>query len=745
MPDDLSAIAAPQYPSAVDLALSGGPATGPVMQSPDASSPEQLQPAQISNQAPPEGATAPLNMPSAAPYMGTPTPPDVKLHMDWIHRAVNATANALAGPTTWQVTKLPDGTVTSTQMPSTGKEKWGEIAAAALTGAAQGFTHSQGPGGLGNAAAAGLQTGLQIPQQQKEQSQETADFQNKQMMSTANRIHLTNQTYMLQQQLKEADLKYSQDVADTLNKETDMLIHSPNAVDLGKVDPSNHDEIMNLAKTNPAAYDAYLGKGNQILRYMPDPTDHKMHMVLTDKTWEQQKNSEAMDALSVGTDKDGVPTMIHTNVPANGGVVGDILNNNAAATTKLAAATKDYADAHAKLNPPVKPPPEPKTLPEIRVAESNATTPAEKARLHTLGEQVKKDDEDIKRAGKSGKGGGSNEWANPLQPSTLGPTPSAYPAPPGAVPPGDGGGGGGGGELGDEGNFVSQFTQRPSAQGQQILDKLPTAQANLVRRFGNYLADESKELPRGQDRLPFLNMVSAVYPNFNSGMYPARSKLINSLSGDGHIAQSRNAFNLAIQHMGEMYDDMKKVDPGEYPASNVTQKTWHLSGGFGDKAVKDAYGGYADSNLAVATEMARAFSGRAPNEGEIEQYQTHTDITSPRSMQEGSFRARSHMLASRLENLNTQLQDGFQTPGANYRLLTPASIQTLQRLPGGDEILKRAGVSTGPPPPQQNKPKSTLAPAGDYSNPKTIAYDGAGNYQWFNGKAWVPVAPPPGR
>ena len=611
MPDDLSAIAAPQYPSAVDLALSGGPAMGPVMQSPDASSPEQLQPAQISNQAPPEGATAPLNMPSAAPYMGTPTPPDVKLHMDWIHRAVNATANALAGPTTWQVTKLPDGTVTSTQMPSTGKEKWGEIAAAALTGAAQGFTHSQGPGGLGNAAAAGLQTGLQSPQQQKEQSQETADFQNKQMMSTANRIHLTNQTYMLQQQLKEADLKYSQDVADTLNKETDMLIHSPNAVDLGKVDPNNHDEIMNLAKTNPAAYDAYLGKGNQILRYMPDPTDHKMHMVLTDKTWEQQKNSEAMDALSVGTDKDGVPTMIHTNVPANGGVVGDILNNNAAATTKLAAATKDYADAHAKLNPPVKPTPLPKGIPETRAAASAARAAGnipEADRLDQLAEQQIKDDLRM-HPPKTGKGKGTSA------------TDAAAEAP-----------------------------SRVRAAGGSIddaLNAIPLEDRGNVRAMGEGRMPPPNRATK--DGMRMTAMVNAVYPDWDATQYKtyqdARTRFTSGKEGDGlaFILTARN-------HLARMAKNIPPNVSIPFGIGSVVNWAKNASQQSTDPQLKAFY----DDLHAVGSEVAAAYKGSVITDAENDRMEKLLNGTDSPEAMKGAIDEFNQLLAGKATSYQQQ-------------------------------------------------------------------------------------------
>ena len=353
-----------------------------------------VQQQQAQNPPPPPNATAPLNMPTAAPYMSTPTPPDVKEHMSWINRAVTATANALAGPTSWQVTKQPDGTVTSTPMPSTNKEKWGQIAAAALTGAAQGFLNSQGPGGIGKAGAAGVLSGLKQLQQQKEQSQADADFQNKEMTANANRIHIGQQTYMLAQQAKLADLQYDDATAKAMNDTTQMLMNSPGAVDLGAIDPTDHDQLMNLSKANPDVMPAIMGQGGKVMRYGLE-ADHKMHMIMTDKGYEQQRNTTPIDVPTLGWDGDK-PVTLHQTVPANGDTMGSIYNTIAANSLKIGTAQKNYADQKEKEAAANKPPPVPNNYAATVNSAALEKDPDKRAALLDSANKIK--EEEIEKA-----------------------------------------------------------------------------------------------------------------------------------------------------------------------------------------------------------------------------------------------------------------------------------------------------------------------------------------------------------
>jgi hypothetical protein len=643
---------------------------------------------------------------------GAPPAPSAEHHLIWIGRVLDKVGSILGGDETYRVKKQPDGSYAISQDPSTTGEKWGRVASAALGGLGVGLANAQGPGGAARATAAGIQNGLQMPQQQRQEQQQTVDFQNKQLLAKANRIHLTQQTYMMAQQAKLTGMNIDKASQDVLNNYANTM--AQHGVDYGTVDPSDPNSAMNLAKTRPGAMDDFLGKGNRVMRFVMEP-DHKMHLIGVDQDFERRRNTEPMDIPTEDVDASGKPILVNkpaNRVPVNGDTMENINNS-------IAATQKNYYDHLDKWS----------------TAQKNQRPPEEKP-LDTSGktlDAMRREPDPVKRAQlqrqyqtqlanelseKGRTGAGSPLEGNPLLSST----------PKGATPisPQDQG-------------FIGQITRNPAPDGQRVLDSLPTGTANLVRRFGNYLADEGKELPRGKERGPFLELVSSVYPDFDSAHYEARRDTVKSATGDGKIANSRNALNLAIQHMGEMWDNMQKVDPGEYPATNWAKQAYHQSGGFGDKEVKGAYGGYEDANEGVASEMARVFKGGAPTQTEVNQYRKHADITSPRSSQEGSFKTRAHMLASRLGIINRQLQEGLNTPGKNYQLLTPEAIDTLRKLPGGDEILKTAGVGAAPPTPPANRALNPPAPPGTPNSPNPIKTPPPGST--FDASTWHKVHP----
>ena len=121
-------------------------------------------------------------------------------------RILDKVGSILGGDTTYRLTKASDGSMSIAPETSTMGEKWGRVAAAALGGLAQSLPASFGPAGAATGAAAGIQYGLQLPQQRQQQQEQTVDFENKQLLAKANRIHLTQQTYLLAQQARMANL-----------------------------------------------------------------------------------------------------------------------------------------------------------------------------------------------------------------------------------------------------------------------------------------------------------------------------------------------------------------------------------------------------------------------------------------------------------------------------------------------------------------------------------------------------------
>lgn len=274
-----------------------------------------------------------------------PYDPNIQPHMNWLQRALSDVSDILGGPKTYTLTKAPDGTATVTQQTSTQGEKWGRIAAAALTGAAQGLAHSVGTNALPQAAAAGFQTGMQIPVTQEQQRQKEAAFQNQQLLATANRIHLTQQAHVLGQEAQLNDIKIGDAEAQRYNAYAQELLDSPNAVDVGTIDPSDRDSARLLAAKNPAAMDAFLNKGDKVLRYVWEP-DHQMHMIMADKAWTDRMNETPRTVFHEGTPgTDGKPVLETTTLDPNTAPNGKIDDYNMSILTRHYGNLKTWADA----------------------------------------------------------------------------------------------------------------------------------------------------------------------------------------------------------------------------------------------------------------------------------------------------------------------------------------------------------------------------------------------------------------
>jgi hypothetical protein len=121
------------------------------------------------------------------------------VHHSRLADALNAVGNILGGNKTLRLMKNPDGSVDVKQVDSTPGEKWGRVAQAALSGAAKGFAVGQGPGGAQRAAAAGIMSGMAMPQQQADQTMQqaaTANDQNRAQQLFKANMALLNQKSM---------------------------------------------------------------------------------------------------------------------------------------------------------------------------------------------------------------------------------------------------------------------------------------------------------------------------------------------------------------------------------------------------------------------------------------------------------------------------------------------------------------------------------------------------------------------
>ena len=253
-------------PDQSSIPVSGNTPTLPVLSTPSSPIQEVPQP-QLTPTIPSE--TLPRN-------------PDIErqYHESKWRQVLDRVGTILGGGETVHITKDADGNIQEIHMPSTGSEKWHRVAAAALGGAAAGLANSQGPGGLGKAAAAGVQYGLNVPKQEKENIDAQATAEQKRMQANANNalIHQDAYTKMLQsQQLKTSIDEKS---AELLNAYRDDLESSPNAKDFGII--SSEDDLMKIMNQNPEFFKSHTDLSLKAAMVPKAGGGFEIHAVATD-------------------------------------------------------------------------------------------------------------------------------------------------------------------------------------------------------------------------------------------------------------------------------------------------------------------------------------------------------------------------------------------------------------------------------------------------------------------------------
>ena len=300
-----------------------------------------------------------------------------------------------------KVTQDPQtGDFTVSKQPATTGEKWGRIASAALGGLASSLQNAQGPGGVARAAGAGIQTGMQQPQQQLQQAQQEASYQQQQLLAKANRIHLTQTNYLLTQELANAKLEYDSKTAGMLQGIMDEYANNPGAKELAVIDPSDPNSVVRAGNSVPGLMDSFLQKNNKQITPIPGP-DHMIHLFQTDMAWGKQRNNVPRPYYYIGQDDNGDTTILKRTVPVGGDTnehidSSNLATFNAAATLRLNSAKADAAETAAN-----KPAPQPKSIQEAQSAASAATDPKEKARLTQLANDMTQTEIRLRQAGRN--------------------------------------------------------------------------------------------------------------------------------------------------------------------------------------------------------------------------------------------------------------------------------------------------------------------------------------------------------
>jgi hypothetical protein len=266
-------------------------------------------------------------------------------HQSWLAHVMDKVGSILGGDTTLHVTKHPDGSVDVTHDPSTEGEKWGRVAAAALGGASRGLAVGQGPGGPARAAAAGIQTGLQQPQQRLDQANQEASVEQQRIQSHANLV-LTQQRSVAQAfQNKMANVAATQAQIDQANAENERFSNAPGAESAG-----TYGDMDEVSKSPNVAFILQHHPGGTLRTVPIFDKEHNVSGVrayVIDKAWADQRNDKPVTYLEAkaADTPGGKPTFETKTIPAGAHLnseIDTILNKQNADNLKVNA---DYAKA----------------------------------------------------------------------------------------------------------------------------------------------------------------------------------------------------------------------------------------------------------------------------------------------------------------------------------------------------------------------------------------------------------------
>jgi hypothetical protein len=342
MADDAATILAPPDPTwnpppaAPPDAMVAAQNIAPVQQSVDVTT----QPPSDQLQAiPPAGMTAMI--PSETP----PNHPDIErqYHEATWRRILDKVGTILGGDQTLHVTKDADGNIKMTHDPSTGGEKWGRIAAAALGGAAQGLANSQGPGGAARAAAAGTQYGLQLPKQMREEADAQATAEQKRMMDNANNALIHQRGYLTMLESQGKKLQLDSESAALMNAYRDEMANSPESKDFGVI--TGPQDLVDKTNQNQDFLNNHLNYRTKSA-LVPGKNGFELHAIATDPGDDAQPVGEGAVLHVIQTDPEtGKPRLTSEPVSKGSRKMGALRVANSAVDVQFAGLMNNYNKA----------------------------------------------------------------------------------------------------------------------------------------------------------------------------------------------------------------------------------------------------------------------------------------------------------------------------------------------------------------------------------------------------------------
>jgi hypothetical protein len=233
--------------------------------------------------------------------------------------------------------------------------------------------------------------------------------------------------------------------------------------------------------------------------------------------------------------------------------------------------------------------------------------------------------------------------------------------------------------------------------GDAFIQTLPLPMQDLVRSITKYNSD-SKDLPRGKEKLPLMEAAFHADPTFSEAKYNERYDYLkeygSSKSGDG---ATRHRLNTAVGHLDMLAQANQALLQNDIPTLNKIANTIGVQAGSSAKTMYDAIARKA------ASEAAGAMKGgsTSPTDPEIETTFKSFDSNQGAQQRMDNIKTQFGLLATQVGTINGAFQttmgrspDEFGQPvlyGGNQQIMNKwitGGGQTQQVPPGGTPILR---------------------------------------------------------
>lgn len=222
-----------------------------------------------------------------------------------------------------------------------------------------------------------------------------------------------------------------------------------------------------------------------------------------------------------------------------------------------------------------------------------------------------------------------------------------------------------------------------SLTGENFVNTLPASMQDIVRRMGQYKLD-SKDLPRGKEKLPIMEAVAHAYPEFSEAKYNERYQYLKeygtSTTGDG---ATRGRLNTAVGHLDLLNQAGAALAQNNLPAINDLANKLGVATGQNPVPVYDAI---AEK---TAGEIAGAVKGGAGSATDpaLAKAGEHLDHSMSPQQRQGVIQAQAQILRTMVGTMNGKFQStmGQSPEDFGQPVLYGGNAETLQKLASGGQ------------------------------------------------------------